>query len=262
MNCNDTSDLLVNYVKNHGNGRALYAQDTPYLIACGHGNVILEAVIPSHEMWCIYDGESPNYLSWGLYLFSMSANKIIGSVECDRFPSNFSSSTRSVASFRYTSTNDDSGPCCNFAVWDHRTSTVLMGDVYSRSEMKWLYTSIQVPIHSATYSACFPESTFREELSKYWDRFRKTKYLVLTPSDLIVVCECDQHTTICFYLKNADNTLNATPTEIKMPRHDLVMEKPFLIRDHYMALILRNFLVGATANVVIHVPSRTVVCRI
>jgi hypothetical protein len=262
VKCDDPLDPVIDFLLCDGTeDDILLSHISPSILPCGHGQFLFEVVMTTQQLKQNYNRNAKRYFSWKLCLFSMSVNSIVWTLELDQFSSKCSYENALMSCVRRTSTDNDTQPTCDFTVWDRCSGKILLGQVYGSGTVTCSYTSIQVPIPFVSgWNFDRLDITY---LSKpEWEYYRKAKYLIDTPTDIIMSYVKKRQTVNCFYRKNADGTIEETCTELPMTKNLMVMSKPSRIRGCYVAFVCRDCDDGVLTTIVIHVPSRIEVCRI
>jgi hypothetical protein len=233
--------------------------DYPTIYPCGHGQFLFEVMITTEQLKEADTRDGKNYLSWKLCLFSNTANSIVWSLELDQFSSKCSPKNVLMSCVRRSSLDHDTQATSDFSMWDCCSGKLLLGQVFCNGTVNWNYSTIQVPIPFDTgwdfeHIESDLSSTYLEKDT--WEYYQKARYLVDTPTDIIMSYVKKQHTVNCFYRKNADGTIAETCTEIPLTENLLIINKPSRIRESYVAFVCVRCDDGVITTVVIHGPSR------
>jgi hypothetical protein len=264
LKCDDESDPVIAFIKNGGATKDITFKEKPWIKPCGHGQFLVEVVLATHEMMedHLTCNRRANHLSWKLCLFSITMGGIVWSVECHPFSSHYSNSKRSLAALCRPSLEDDTRPTCNFVLWDHGSGSVLVGDVYLGGTVKWSFSSLNIRIPASIYDyKIHPRTYLRSTIdSSHMNRQQGKKHLVVTPTDKVVTYQNEGLLLLYFYPVNMDGAINDMCTELFISREFWLFRAPSLVRDDYVALVCRNLY--DVFLIVIHVPSRTEICRL
>ena len=265
VKCDDPSDPVLTFLSSDDGDEdeLVLKHSSSSVLPCGHGQYLFDVVITTRESERGFGRGRESHISWKLCMFSMLVNEIVWSLELNQFSMDWSKENTIMSCVRRSSFDSDTQPTCDFTIWDRCSGKLLLGQVYIGGIVKWRYTSIQVPIVTTdnwSYSFFHFDLTYLEKPE--WDDYRNAKYLIDTPTDIIMSYVKERHTVNCFYHKNADRSIDETCTELPMSRDLMVMNKPSRIRDCYVAFVCRSCDDGVLTTVVIHVPSRTEVYRI